>query len=111
MPVVKTWDVRDARRKMGLSQSQMAAQLGVSVESYRTCDSRQQMEKQDGQIAHGPIVTSWRIPGNTKEIGIRHAQALGWSLLNLLTALFEQQPIVDTTIAAAVYFTSSFAAI
>src|ERR1700693_3371578 len=74
MPVVKTWDVRDARRKMGLSQSQMAAQLGVSVESYRTCDSRQQMEKQDGQIAHGPIVTSWRIPGNTKEIGIRHAQ-------------------------------------
>jgi DNA-binding transcriptional regulator YiaG len=39
MPVVKTWDVRDARRKMGLSQSQMAAQLGVSVESYRTWDA------------------------------------------------------------------------
>jgi hypothetical protein len=36
-------------------------------------DSRQQMEKQDGEIAHGPIVTSWPNPGNAKEIGIRHA--------------------------------------
>jgi hypothetical protein len=33
------------------------------------------MEKQDGQIAHGPIVTSWRNPRNAKEWGIRHAQA------------------------------------
>jgi hypothetical protein len=38
-------------------------------------DSPQQMEKQDGEIAHGPIVTSWPNPGNAKEIGIRHAQA------------------------------------
>ncbi len=37
-------------------------------------DSRQQMEKQDGEIAHGPIVTSWPNPGNAKEMGIRHAQ-------------------------------------
>jgi hypothetical protein len=33
------------------------------------------MEKQDGQIAHGPIVTSWRNPRNANEFGIRHAQA------------------------------------
>jgi hypothetical protein len=31
-------------------------------------DSRQQMENQDGQIAHGPIVPSWRNPRNAKEL-------------------------------------------
>jgi hypothetical protein len=37
-------------------------------------DGRQQMEKQDGQIAHRPIVASWPHPRNAGEFGIRHAQ-------------------------------------
>jgi hypothetical protein len=38
-------------------------------------ESRQDVEKQDGQVAHGTILTIWRNPGNAKEFGIRHAQA------------------------------------
>src|SRR6516225_6502307 len=37
-------------------------------------DSRQDVEKQDGQVAHGTIVTIWRNPRNANELGIRHAQ-------------------------------------
>ena len=39
-------------------------------------DSRQKMENQGNQVAHGTIVTSERNPGNAKELGIRHAQDL-----------------------------------
>jgi hypothetical protein len=30
-------------------------------------ESRQDVEKQDGQVAHGTILTIWRNPGNAKE--------------------------------------------
>ena len=40
-------------------------------------DGRQQMEKQDGQIAHGTILTRSRNPRNAQEFGIRHAQECG----------------------------------
>ena len=44
-------------------------------------EGRQQMQKQDGQVAHGTIVTSSRNPRNAKELGIRHAQpAFPWDL-------------------------------
>jgi hypothetical protein len=38
-------------------------------------DNHKEVEKQDGQIAHGTILTSWRNPRNAKELGIRHSQA------------------------------------
>jgi hypothetical protein len=39
-------------------------------------DRRQQMQKQDGQIARAMILARSRNPRNAHEFGIRHAQAL-----------------------------------
>ena len=36
-------------------------------------DCRQEVEKEDDQLAHGTIVTSERNPGKANELGIRHA--------------------------------------
>jgi hypothetical protein len=40
-------------------------------------DSRQEVENQGSQVAHGTIVTSERNRGNAKKLGIRHAHGAG----------------------------------
>lgn len=42
-------------------------------------DGRQEVENQDGELAHGTIQTSQRNPRNAKNLGIRHAQ-VGWNI-------------------------------
>jgi hypothetical protein len=51
-------------------------------------DSRQDVEKQDGQVAHGTIVTIWRNPRNANELGTRHAQDSDYPALTDLKASF-----------------------
>jgi hypothetical protein len=46
-------------------------------------DRRQQMEKQDGQIAHGPILTSRRNPRNARTFGIRQQQTFSACAVSL----------------------------
>ena len=53
----------------------MADHDGVAHATGQAGDGRQQMQKQDGQIAHRTILARSRIPRNAHESAIRHAQA------------------------------------
>jgi hypothetical protein len=55
-------------------------------------DGSQQIEKQDGQVANDPFVTSWRDPEKAEEIAIRHAQ-----VRQLLDSCSGTSPVVVTS--------------
>jgi len=65
-------------------------------------DCRHEMEKQDGQIAHGASVTSLRNPRNAQGSAIRHAQAWRQPLTSFTTnrpgglVIYKQSVLIAT---------------
>ena len=58
-----------------LTRTDSATTARCAARTGEPGDGRQDAKNQDGQIAHGPIVTRLRNPRNATELGIRHAQA------------------------------------